>query len=116
MKVHGIDASYYFVQDFDRANAFYTEFFGTPPTQQMPGMFAEWVLGDDAAFGIYKSDDFRPSDGIMFAVDDVHKAIAELKARGVEIKADGYVEDTPVCHMAFAADSEGNGFILHKRK
>jgi hypothetical protein len=29
---------------------------------------------------------------------------------------DGKIEDTPVCWMAFAQDSEGNNFILHKRK
>ena len=48
--------------------------------------------------------------------DDVASAVAELRARGVRFADDGAVEDTPVCHMAFGRDSEGNGFILHKRK
>jgi predicted enzyme related to lactoylglutathione lyase len=50
----------------------------------------------------------------MFAVPDVAEAVAELKARGVPFH--GEIEDTPVCHMAFGTDPEGNGFILHKRK
>jgi predicted enzyme related to lactoylglutathione lyase len=42
--------------------------------------------------------------------------VAELRGRGVAFQADGEIEETPVCFMAFATDSEGNGFILHQRK
>ena len=116
MKVSGIDASYYFVKDFDRALAFYTALIGSAPQTTMPGMFAEWEFPGGEAFGLYKSSDYEHCDGVMFAVDDVAAAVAELKSKGVQFAMDGNVEDTPVCHMAFGNDSEGNGFILHKRK
>jgi predicted enzyme related to lactoylglutathione lyase len=116
MNVNGIDASYYFAKDFDRAMSFYTALIGKPPTAQMPGMFCEWEFPGGEAFGIYKGEEYHSCDGIMFAVDDVAAAVAELRARGVHFAGDGAIEDTPVCHMAFGTDSEGNGFILHKRK
>jgi predicted enzyme related to lactoylglutathione lyase len=116
MKVNGLDASYYFVQDFDRAVSFYTAMIGSQPPTLVPGMFAEWEFPGGEAFGLYKGEEYSHCDGIMFSVDDVAGAVAELRARGVRFAGDGAVEDTPVCHMAFGTDSEGNGFILHKRK
>ena len=79
---------------------------------------AEFVLGDSAAFGIWKMSDgsFRPGGGVMFAVDDVRAAVERYKAAGVTFEADGDVEETPVCFMAFGTDTEGNTFILHRRK
>ncbi len=78
---------------------------------------AEWDLGDGGeAFGLYKGEQYEHCDGVMFAVDDVVASVAELRERGVQFADNGAVEDTPVCHMAFGNDSEGNGFILHQRK
>lgn len=119
-KVRGIDATYYTVKDLDRATGFYTKLLGAEPTFQVPGMVSEWTLGDDQAFGLYKppqgegSGEFHPSGGVMFVVDDVKTAVDAHKAAGVTFHGD--IEDTPMCHMAFGQDSEGNGFILHKRK
>ena len=114
MKVLGIDASYYFVQDIDRAKGFYTWLIGSPPQHDVPGMFAEWTFPGGESFGLYKGSDFSPSDGVMFAVEDVKAALDACKAKGVKITE--HVEDTPVCFMGFAEDTEGNGFILHHRK
>jgi predicted enzyme related to lactoylglutathione lyase len=116
VKVNGIDASYYYAQDFDRAVSFYTALIGSPPPMVVPGMFAEWEFKGGEAFGLYKGEHYEHCDGVMFAVDDVALAVKELRARGVHFADDGAIEDTPVCHMAFGNDSEGNGFILHKRK
>ncbi len=102
MAVTGIDAS------------FYTQLFGAAPAALVPDMFAEWVFAGGEAFGLYKGTEFEPGTGIMFAVPNVAEAVAELKARGVPFH--GPIEDTPVCHMAFGTDPEGNGFILHMRK
>jgi predicted enzyme related to lactoylglutathione lyase len=115
-KVTGVDASYYYVQDYARAVAFYTKLLGAAPTQSYEGMFAEWTFGDDTSFGIYKSDrpGFQPSGSVMFAVADVPAALADAKALGVEVEE--HVEETPVCFMGFAVDTEGNRLILHKRK
>jgi predicted enzyme related to lactoylglutathione lyase len=116
MNVSGIDASYYYAKDLDRAVAFYTALLGAPPVASYPDTFAEWVFPGGEAFGLYKGQHYEHCDGLMFAVDDVAAAVAELRARGVAFAGDGAIEDTPVCHMAFGTDSEGNGFILHKRK
>jgi len=114
MPVTGIDASYYYAQDFERAVSFYTALIGSPPPTIHGGMFAEWEFPGGEAFGLYKGDEYRPGNGVMFAVPDVYAAVEALRARGVHF--DGEIEDTPVCYMAFGKDSEGNGFILHKRK
>ena len=116
MKVNGIDASYYYAKDFDRAVSFYTAMLGSAPQSLHPGMFAEWEFKGGEAFGLYKGAEYAHCDGIMFAVDDIKAAVAELRGRGVQVAGDGAVEDTPVCYMAFGDDSEGNGFILHQRK
>ena len=116
MKVTGIDASYYYAKDFDRAVSFYTAMFGMAPPMIVAGMFAEWELAGGEAFGLYKGEEYQHCDGIMFAVEDVAAAVAELRARGVQFAGNGAVEETPVCYMAFGNDSEGNGFILHQRK
>jgi len=47
-------------------------------------------------------------------IADVAAGVESCKARGV--KFHGGIEDTPICHMAFGEDTEGNGFILHRRK
>ncbi|BDE06777.1 hypothetical protein WPS_20530 [Vulcanimicrobium alpinum] len=61
------------------------------------------------AFGAYKGQEFRTSDGLMFAVDDMYAFVREARARGIDI------DGTPVCQMAFGKGSEGNGFIFHHR-
>jgi len=115
LSVTGVDAVYYYVQDFDRALAFYRDVLGLKVSMEHSPHFAEFIFPGGEAFGIYKGDGmFRPGTGVMFAVPDVPAAIAALKAAGY--KAEDHIEDTPACFMGFAEDTEGNGFILHKRK
>lgn len=116
MKANGIDAVYYTVKDLDTETKFYQELIGQEPETHMPGRLSEWTLGDGAAFGLYKTDASGNSGMVMFNVDDVGAAVAESKKRGVHFHDNGEVTDTPVCHMAFGEDPEGNQFILHKRK
>jgi predicted enzyme related to lactoylglutathione lyase len=115
-KVKGIDASYYTVKDFDRATKFYTDLLGVDPTFTAAGTYAEWTFPGGETFGLYKTDEWTPHGGILFGVDDIKSAVAEHRGRGVKFDNEGKVEDTPVCHMAFGEDSEGNTFILHQRK
>lgn len=116
MKVHGIDASYYWAKDLDRATAFYTWLIGRAPDAAVSDVFAEWTFSGGESFGLYKGEQFVRSDGVMFAVDDVKAALDEIRAHGQTVRGDGHIEETPVCFMGFAEDSEGNGIILHKRK
>jgi predicted enzyme related to lactoylglutathione lyase len=117
-KVTGVDAAYYYAKDLDRATKFYTDLIGVVPTLTIPGMVSEWTFPSDKNFGIFKSPDgaFKPGSGILFAVDDIEAAVADYKQRGVTFLEDGKITETKVCWMAFAEDSEGNRFVIHKRK
>jgi predicted enzyme related to lactoylglutathione lyase len=116
VKINGIDAVYYFAHDFARAQSFYTEMIGGPPSMAVPDSFCEWTLPNGESFGVIKGTEYRPGNGVLFNVDDVSASVDKLRARGVFFSDDGAIEETPVCWMAFGKDSEGNGFILHQRK
>ncbi len=117
-KVKGVDAAYYMVKDLDRATKFYTDMFGFEPTLTVPGMVAEWTFPADESFGLYKSQEgeWFSGHGMLFAVDDITSAVADYKKRGIKFDDDGKVDESPVCWMAFAEDTEGNRFIVHQRK
>ena len=121
MKVSGIDAVYYTVTDVTAQTKFYTELLGAEPATTWPGRLAEWEFADGNSFGLYQTEGHDGAGGgrngsAMFAVDDVAAAVQEGKGRGVKFHENGDVTDTPVCHMAFGEDPEGNQFILHRRK
>jgi predicted enzyme related to lactoylglutathione lyase len=115
VQITGIDISTFLVKDADRAIAFWRDKIGLRPTKVFEGKGAEFELADGSTFGIWKMDDdsWQPGSGIMFAVPDIRRAIEYYRARGVQVSDP---DESPVCHMAFAEDSEGNHFILHQRK
>jgi len=116
--IRGIDIAVYIIKDADRAKKFWQETMGCKMTNDFGPYGGEFTFEDGTTFGLYKPDDqpWRLSGGIMFRVDDLPAAVALYKSRGVKFDDDGKIEETPVCQMAFAEDSEGNTFILHKRK
>jgi catechol 2,3-dioxygenase-like lactoylglutathione lyase family enzyme len=114
--VRGIDASYYMTKDLDVSTKFYTELLGSAPEVHVPGMFSEWTFPGGEAFGLYKSDNFYESGTVMFRVDDVPAFVAAARANGVHFHGDGFVDETPNCHMAFGVDPDNNKFIIHKVK
>jgi catechol 2,3-dioxygenase-like lactoylglutathione lyase family enzyme len=116
MTVRGIDASYYMTKDLDASTKFYKELLGMEPATHHPGMVSEWVFSGGEAFGLYQGDSFYSGGTIMFRVDDVPAFVKDAMGRGVKFGGDGFIEDTPGCHMAFGSDPEGNQFIIHKRK
>ncbi len=73
-------------------------------------------MSDNTAFGLWKMDDgsWTQGNGVIFSVADFDAALDQYRKAGVKIAP--HVEDTPVCKMAFAEDSEGNTFIIHFRK
>jgi len=117
MNITGIDASYYIVKDIDATTKFYTQLFGEEPAMRQ-GPVSEWTFADGTTFGLYASEqaEVGTSGNALFAVPDVAAAVAKAKADGVKFGEDGAITDTPVCHMAFGEDNEGNQFILHMRK
>jgi predicted enzyme related to lactoylglutathione lyase len=112
--IGGIDIHTYLVKEPARAKAFWRDTMGLKMTWDHE-LGAEFELPDGATFGLWKMHD-RPwtaGNGIMFAVDDVPAAVTYYASKGVTFEGQ---DETPVCWMAFAQDSEGNRFILHKRK
>jgi hypothetical protein len=52
--------------------------------------------------------------GVSLEVEDFDKDISELQAAGVPFKFSPL--ETPVCHMAWVRDPDGNLVGIHKRK
>jgi hypothetical protein len=50
---------------------------------------------------------------VVLRVPDVAEARRTLQDAGVEFHGD--ILDTGVCHMAFFADTDGNGLMPHRR-
>jgi predicted enzyme related to lactoylglutathione lyase len=116
--VKGIDLSGYMVKDATRAIAWYRDVLGFEPVMTYPdNRGAEYELPDGTVFGLWGGGGrvmpFQPSNGILFAVDDLDAAVAALKARGIPVLMEF---ETAVCRMAMINDTEGNLVTLHRRK
>ena len=78
---------------------------------------AEYELADGTTFGLWGGGGavmpFQPSNGILFAVDDLAAAVSAVRARGIPVHME---HETQVCFMAMISDTEGNTVTLHKRK
>jgi catechol 2,3-dioxygenase-like lactoylglutathione lyase family enzyme len=102
-------------RDLERSQQFYGETLGLPRSADtdFPGFDAGEVtvlLVDPDAIGV----EFSPNrNGFALRVADVPAARAELEGRGVQFF--GEVVDTGSRQMAFFADPDGNGLVLHRR-
>ena len=117
VKVSGLDLSGYMVKDAKRAIAFYRDVLGLEPARVYPeDRGAEYDFPDGTTFGLWGGGGrvmpFQPSNGILFAVDDLDGAIVSLEERGIPIVMRS---QTPNCSMAMINDTEGNLVTLHKR-
>ena len=117
-KITGMDLSGYMVKNASRAIEFYRDVLGLEPVTVYPGnRGAEYELADGTTFGLWGGEGnvmpFQPSNGILFAVDDLDAAVTAMKARGIPILME---HETPNCFMAMIHDTEGNCVFLHKRK
>lgn len=115
--ITGIDLSGYMVKDAARAIGFYRDVLGLEPATVYPdNRGAEYELADGTTFGLWGGGGrvmpFQPSNGILFAVDDLDAAISAVRARGLPVQE----RETPNCTMALISDTEGNTVFLHKRK
>lgn len=119
MKVQEIAFSCYPVTDMERARSFYEGLLGLKVTMDHKMEEGHWVEFDigtgTLALGV--APGMKPSsDGcsVSLEVDDFDKAVAELQSAGITFHF-GPIE-TPVCHMAFVLDPDGNSVGIHKRK
>src|SRR4051794_9437430 len=118
MDVTGVDFICVPTQDFERAKQFYGEVLGLEQSKQwgdLPGQ--EYETGN-LTIAIWQPDAFGREfqanpNPLALHVGDVEEARAELEGKGVQFFADTL--DSGVCHMAFFADPDGNGIMLHHR-
>ncbi len=116
--VTGMDLSGYMVKDASRAVEFYRDVLGLEPVVVYPdNRGAEYELPDGSTFGLWGGGGavmpFQPSNGILFAVDDLDEAVRQVQKRGIPVIMQ---HETAVCFMAMIQDTEGNLVTLHKRK
>ena len=116
--ITGMDLSGYMVKDARRAISFYRDVLGLEPATVYPDdRGAEYELLDGTTFGLWGGGGrvmpFQPSNGVLFAVDDLDAAVAAIKERSIAILMEN---ETPTCWMAMINDTEGNIVTLHKRK
>lgn len=114
--VVGIDRSDYMARDVARATSFYEDVLGlTRSSGDQQG--CEFDLDDGSTFGLWLGDPpgvgFATSNSVMFAVDDLDAAIADITARDIEITMQ---VETSVCRFIAFLDCEGNTVTLHRRK
>jgi predicted enzyme related to lactoylglutathione lyase len=97
--------------------AFYRDVLGMIPTaidDEQTG--AEFELSDGSTFGVWQPPappEKAPGYSVLFAVRDIHAAVAEFRARGARL---GDPFETSVCFMSFGTDPDGNQFGIHQRK
>ncbi len=119
MKISEIAFSCYPVTDMARARSFYEGVLGLTVTMDHQAENLHWVEYDigSGTLAIGVAPGMNPSmEGcsVSLEVDNFDEAIAELQAAKVEFNF-GPIE-TPVCHMAFVRDPDGNSVGIHKRK
>ncbi len=103
-------------RDPAQARRFYGDVLGLPESSEPGSPFPEFETAN-VTLGVWQpamvGREFVPSAGVAVRVPDVEAARRELEAAGVEFT--GETIDTGVCHMAFCADFDGNGVIIHRR-
>ena len=119
MKVTEIAFSVYPVTDMPRARTFYEGVLGLEATMDHELPEGHWVEYDIGAgtLAIGSAPGMVPAaDGcsVSLEVEDFDAAIAELEGAGIDVHF-GPLE-TPVCHMAFVRDPDGNSVGIHRRK
>lgn len=117
--IRGLDVSGYMTKDAPRSIAFYRDVLGLVPARIYPDdRGAEYDFSDDVTFCLWGGGGqspipFQPSNGVLFAVDDIDAAVDALRARNVPIAAQ---MDLPNCRMAMIVDPDGNTVTLHQRR
>jgi catechol 2,3-dioxygenase-like lactoylglutathione lyase family enzyme len=103
-------------RDPARARRFYGELLGLRESTTPEDVFPEFEASN-VTLGVWQPEavgrEFVPTSGIALRVADVAEARRALEEAGVEFE--GETIDTGVCHMAFCADFDGNGVIVHRR-
>jgi catechol 2,3-dioxygenase-like lactoylglutathione lyase family enzyme len=116
--VTGVDFIAVPTRDYEKASEFYGDVLELPFGKRWGDMPAGEFETGTLTIAIMQSDafglEFKPhTHPIALHVDDVAATRADLEAKGVVFGAD--TMDSGVCHMAYFADPDGNGLMLHHR-
>lgn len=89
--------------------------FNAPFEEEGVEKYNEASVGGGGYFSVLTTEwaDREPgsASGVVFEVDDINKAVADLRGKGVEVD-DPY--ETPVCKLASFSDAEGNKVTYHQ--
>lgn len=115
MKVRGVDFVFYPVTNFKKSFKFYKGTLGLKVLGEASDSWTEFDTGNvTLAIGSMGKKVKLGGAVVALAIDDVGKAIKELKKKKVKIQGETYDGDT--CTMATISDLDGNQIYLHKRK
>ncbi|HVM61043.1 MAG TPA: VOC family protein [Verrucomicrobiae bacterium] len=116
MKIRGTDFVMFRVTDLARAARFYRETLGLKQeVYSEESQWAEFNCGNVtlSLHGGFEIPKGTAGSRIALAVEDVHAAYAELKAKGARMV--GEPVDYGVCRAVELLDPDGNIVILHRR-
>ena len=121
MKPRGVDFFCYTVSDISKSADFYANTLGLTLYAWIDPGWVEFAVGDTPTVLALRADpkvraanveDCRAA--IAVAVEDVHRAVDELRSRGVDVVLEPGEQAS--CHAAGIADPDGNLILLHSRK
>lgn len=107
------------VADMARAKAFYQDVLGLKPGAALGDAWVEFDLGDGPALALIDPASYGmpmvpvTAGTVTIGFADFEGMVETLKAQG-RLAQDPF--ESPVCHGAFARDTEGNNFAAHRRK
>lgn len=115
----GIDAVYYMVKDLARARRFYEQGLGFQPTfvsdaGEWQGVEYTLPTGQTFGLGLSSSVPWRECGGAMISVEDVEASTNRVTQFGGKVHVPA--TEGPVCFLSQCEDTEGNRFVLHRRK
>lgn len=119
MKIRGVDFVFYNITDMKRSVAFYRDILGLPVIGAVGEQWTEFDTGTVAlSVGLWGAKPLEKGQkgnaSVALSVDDVAKAVAELKEKGVQVNLEA--QDFNACGMASISDPDGNEIVLHRRK
>ena len=119
MRITEIAFSCYPVTDVARARAFYEGVLGLTPAMNHETPNGHWIEYEIGAgtLSLGSAPGWNPSPegcSVALEVENFDQAIAELRA--AETPFHFGPNETPVCHMAFVKDPDGNAICIHHRK